>query len=54
LRWFWGFSRLTEFPLSRSQQLLICVALALTRELIYDTFIAKQSLKALTAEQFEV
>ena len=42
-----------EFPLSRSQQLLICVALALTRKLIYDTCIKRQSLKALTAEEFE-
>ena len=42
-----------DFPLSRTQQLLICVALAMTRQIIYESFLSKKPLTEMPMNEFE-
>ena len=42
-----------DFPLSRTQQLLICVALAMTRQIIYESFVHRKPLAEMPMNEFE-
>ena len=42
-----------DYPLCRTQQILLCVGLVMTRQVIYDSFIRREPLEQMPMNEFE-
>jgi hypothetical protein len=42
-----------DYPLCRTQQILLCVALVMTRQVIYDCYIKRKPLEPMPMNEFE-
>lgn len=42
-----------DYPLCRTQQLLLCVALAMTRQITYECYVKREPLKEMAMNEFE-